>query len=611
MKTTANLVSVSLLALVAASCSVHNSPALPEGYGEAVTRAFRIGLNIPIKGRDGAPARVRSLNGLDGSERTSQPGYAPLDFSRDVGVKVLRHPIGWTCKMTMDAIFQDALGDTTSSDSYKMNELVNLEVDSVRRYMVPIWQTSFDIGTGTCKPYGGFTVGEATKGQVAEGARIGDVDRWAKAVAFVANRLSGATGPLLSTEIATEQASQNLLPGYIEFLPNAMASAGYSGLKSLTPVWTAWRRAFNNTPPVDPVTRIQALVGPSLPAAGPEDMTTPGKLMKDFLDYIRLDPTLAPEVLSFLSGTSSPQQHLALVQAARKALDDQKLTTVLVADTALRLSFEAWESLAALYDTPARRSAYLAAFLTSVKIIEQDELDLLVASRWSGVEWQTPHPSSDPAVDSKPVPTSDPKAGEDLFQDKDGMPMPALLSLYPFFRMDEARATRVEVTSVPWTTTVTLPESDLDVPLAQEGVVSSAISTDASSDIPLDVSMDVADADPNPPDETVVDGDSVRVMAARTKTGGLIAVIASLPPSIPARAGVRMRYQLDIEGLPDATALTQWQVRRFHVDSSTIKGREIVEKSNVVPVGGTIRIARDITGPAVDYIEMSLEKLVQ
>jgi hypothetical protein len=52
-------------------------------------------------------------------------------------------------------------------------------------------------------------------------------------------------------------------------------------------------------------------------------------------------------------------------------------------------------------------------------------------------------------------------------------------------------------------------------------------------------------------------------------------------------------------------------VRRFHVDSSTIKGREIVEKSNVVPVGGTIRIARDITGPAVDYIEMSLEKLVQ
>lgn len=575
MKTRASLVSLSLLAVAVASCDVSNSPPLPEGYNQAITRAFTVRLDAPVEGADGKPLYVRAFNGLDGSPLVPQD-YGPVTFSQRAGVKLLRFPKGWGCQMTLDAIFPDAANDPSKSASYQIGPLQNTAVEMVLRDILPMWQTIYDVGPDACTSIDG--VGKGT-------ARIGDVDTWARVVAGVTERLSNATAPYFepprfSAKKMARMEAMHLRPGYVEFLPDALATANYAkgGIASLLPVYVAWRRAFDAVFTEGGATRIQALVAPSLPAVGAEDATTPGRPLKDFLDYVSPQKSLAPEVFSFLSNTSSPEAHLALVRAARQALDGIELTAVQVADTGLRLSDDAWKSLATLYDTRARRSAYLAAFLTTVKILEQDELDLLVVDRWGGPR----------AMESS-------IAGEDLFQSDDAVPLPALLALEPFDRMDDVEATRVQVSEVPW-------------PAANSADVRGALASDTGSDAGSDATAsDAVDEDVPASGELPLEGDPVRVLAARSNTGGMAAVVVALPRAMPARAGVRMRYQLDVEGVPPTSA--RWVLQRYHVDATTVGFRGPVESSAVVPdAEGHVRIVRDITGPAVDYMELVPEQ---
>jgi len=595
MKTRVSPVVIVLLAAAAVACDVSNSSPLPAGYNEAVTRAFTVHLDEPLNGQDGTPLHVRAFAGLDGSPRSPQ-GESALAFSQRAGIRVLRYPKGWGCQLSLNSIFPDPTADPSKAASYQMDAIQGPTVELASRSILPMWQSLYDIGTDACTSIDG----------VGKGSRIGDVDTWAAVCAGVTDRLSRATSPYYNDATKARLALQGLKTGYIEFLPDAMATAGYAkgGLASLLPVYVAWRRAFDAAFPEGGATRVQALVGPSLPASGVADVTTKGRLLKDFLDYVELQPTLAPEVLSFLSYTGSPEEHLALVEAVRKALVDMGLAQVQVADTGLRLSADAWDSLVPIYDTQVRRSAYLGAFLASVKILEQDDLDLLVADRWGGLRA-----------------TSDAIAGEDLFQADDGEPLPALLSLTPFFRMDLDEATRVAVDSVPWPAA---PAATNDVIQPAEGVhdAPADLANDAVADIAkdlspaaADVSLDVPRSDavvadvPDAGVEATPEGDVLRVMAAKTKAGGLTAVIVSLPPASPAKAGVRMRYQIDVEGLPVSKA--GWVVRRYHYDATTSGFRGPVEQSGVVPVNGRVRIVRDITGPAIDHIEILTADLVQ
>jgi hypothetical protein len=595
MKTRALLGSLSLLAVAFVACDVSNSPPLPGGYNQAVTRAFTVRLDTPVNGAGGLPARLRPFNGVDGSS-LAPTGQNPLPFSQQAGVKVLRYPRGWGCQLTLDAVFPDPTADPTRSASYSMEGLQSLTVELAARSIVPMWQTIYDIGLdqGSCT---------STEG-VATGGRIGDVDTWATVVTGVTDRLSRATAPYFTADATARLALQRLHPGYVEFLPDALATANYAkgGLSSLLPVYVAWRRAFDVAFPDGGATRIQATVGPSLPAAGPDDVTTKGTLLGGFLDYIRQQSTLAPEVLSFLSNTSTPEQHLALVKATRAALDGMGLTGVQIADTGLRLPEATWASLSKVYDTTARRSAYLGAYLAMVKVLEQDDLDLLVADRWGG-----PLPTTVGAV-----------TGEDLFQSADGQPLPALLSLSPFARMDADDATRIAVETVPWPDPVTEDRdvigSDLDARDAvatdapKDAAASAALPQATTLDVVADATArdaatDAADADvPDAGTELPLEGDTLRVLAARTKTGGLTAVVVSLPPVSPAQEGVRMRYQLDVEGVP-LTPL-RWILRRYHVDATSNGFRGPVEQSVVIPVAGHVRIVRDITGPAIDQLEL-------
>ncbi len=534
------VLTLSLLAITA--CDTSSSDALPSGYHEAVTRAFAIHMDSPVTGADGLPVRVRAFNGVDGSARS--PSYeSPLVYSQRSGVQVLRIPEGWGCKYTLDALFPDADADATDPDAYQVIGLNDAAIDLSSRGILTMWQTIYDIGAGieSCTSIDG----------VARGRTITGVAKWAEVVTRVADRLSRATEIYYrNPKVLENLALLGLKTGYIEFLPDALTTSGYAtgGLSALFPVYTAWRTAFSAAPQ-NGLTRIQSLVAPSLPAAGAEDVTTPGRLLCDFLARMAQQPLLLPEVLSFLSNTASPEAHLALVQAVRAALDSAGWKDVQVADAGLRLSDEAWASLLPVHSTPARRSAYLAAFLASVKILAQDDLDLLVADRWGG-----------PRI----PPTA--AAGEDLFQTSDGEAMPALLSLSPFFRMDQDQATRVQAHPEEWSADGAVVEVTGSSTSGQSG------------------------------------GDTVRVLAARRAKEGLTAVIVSLPAAIPAAEGVRMRYHLDIDGLPATPA--RWTMNRYRIDATSLGFQGAVEQSVVVPVDGKVRIVRDITGPAIDHVEL-------
>ncbi len=609
MKTRALPCSLFLLAVAVVACDVSNPPALPEGYDPTVTRVFTVHLDKDVNGTDGTPARLRPFNGVDGSS-VAPSGDSPLPFSQRAGVKVLRYPRGWACQDTLDVVFPDPTADPSRSDSYVIDSLQGMTVELAARSIVPMWQTLFDIGLGqgSCTSESG----------VAMGGRIGDVDTWATVVTGVTDRLSRATAPYYDTAATARLTLQHLRTGYVEFLPDALATANYAkgGLASLLPVYVAWRRAFDVAFPEGGATHIQAIVGPSLPAAGPEDITTTGRLLKDFLDYVKLQPTLAPQVLSFLSNTSTPEQHLALVKATRKALDAMSLKGVQIADTGLRLPTATWESLKTVYDTPTRRSAYLAAYMASVKILEQDDLDLMVADRWGGMLPTTPGAVVD----------------EDLFQSADGQPLPAMAALSPFVRMDNDDATRVLVEVVPWPVStgegLDVIVSDADVRDASPADVAKDAAGDAkaSAALPLTSTLDaVADAValdapsdaaardalatdavtadvPDAATGQTLEGDALRVLAARTKTGGLTAIVVSLPPATADQPGVNMRYQLDILGVP--LTPERWVLRRYRVDATTIALRGPIEQSVVIPDAGHVRIVRDITGPALDQLEL-------
>ena len=96
--------------------------------------------------------------------------------------------------------------------------------------------------------------------------------------------------------------------------------------------------------------------------------------------------------------------------------------------------------------------------------------------------------------------------------------------------------------------------------------------------------------------------ENLRVLAARTKTGGLTAIVVSLPPATADQPGVNMRYQLDILGVP--LTPERWVLRRYRVDATTTGLRGPIEQSVVIPDAGHVRIVRDITGPALDQLEL-------
>jgi hypothetical protein len=156
---------------------------------------------------------------------------------------------------------------------------------------------------------------------------------------------------------------------------------------------------------------------------------------------------------------------------------------------------------------------------------------------------------------SGPLASPDATVGEDLFQDDDGRTLPAYAALQVFSRLDQGDGMRLRV---------------VDVTEASGGSTPS---------------------------------DSLRVLAARTSSGGISLVVVALPPLENPRPAIRMRYDLSVQGLADAP--NGWTITRWVIDSTSVGLKGPVEQSPFNPVDGAFRVVREILGPAIHQIDLS------
>jgi len=389
------------LVTLTASCSLGGGSGLPPGYNEKSTRTFDIDL-------DEEKALVRPFAGLDGGVSPTSAldsGFALLYQQHGVGR--VRIPRGSRCTITLDKVCPDPAGSVEEDPvcAFGFEALDRAMRDLVKLGIEPVWQAMFDIGAGACEVKDG--IGTAVR-------TVSDPEIW----------------PVVVSRVLAHLRAIGLFPSYVEFLPDAMGTGGYSEgqVYQVLNLYDAFiSRLRDDFPGKEGEDRPFDVVAPSFPityGSGPDDGDSP---MDAFLDHLSGQSHKTPDVISMMSVSGTLEERLSIWEALRKRLDESGMSDSGLADVGPRLTEAVWEGLSDVLHSKRERSAFLAAHLAAAKILAQDVLDMMSADRWSG-----------------PRATDDSQAGEDLFMEDDGSALPALTSMLPFYLMESAGAVRVK-----------------------------------------------------------------------------------------------------------------------------------------------------------------------
>jgi hypothetical protein len=525
-------------------CGLETTEPLPEDYYSSGLRQFTVHADRPVTTGTGSPARVRSMTGFDASPLVA-PQESLEGLYQRLGVRAARFPRGWDCVGTLDDVFPDRTADPGRDENYDLTGPGDLARILWSKGILPIWQAQHDVGAGSCLP----------TGTVGSGDTISDPNLWAAVVGRVAreinNRGQGIRG---NQDFMRNLGELGLRPGYIEVLPDPLRESGYErlGINALLPVYSAllgelarvWQDVGDR--------RILGVIAPSIRVSVVEELNDGTKPVPMFLRHVAVTPEQAPDVLSIRTAAATPEQQSALLKATMEAADQAGLVDWKFADTGVGVSRLIWEDRADTLDSPARRSLFFAAFLTSVRILAQDLAVILVPDRWAG-----------------PLAPGDTTAGEDLFQQSDGRALPAMAAQMPFFLMELAGATRVQVDRV--------------------------ITADPGPDAVEATSLTTPPENPLAPRE-------IQVLASRTGNGGMLILLSVLPLPADSRIGHRLTCDLDIQGLPVLEG--NWTTRIGMIGETTGEFRFTESYRMPIPAAGT-RIRRTVTVPSVHYLELT------
>jgi len=391
-----------------------------------------------------------------------------------------------------------------------------------------------------------YDIGEDSCAEDPEGIavaahRIGDSQTWSAVVGLLARWVNGALNPYYSDEAKARLQARGLDPAYAEFLPDAMRLGGYQNA-GVAGVIGLYRPWFR-----------------AIHDAFLED-TSPRILA-------RIAPSLPLTSEAEASDSSAPigaflglletdatiaPEVLGLLSRSRSPEDHRRMLLAVRAALdrmdlrTVRLADMGMALAPDLWEGLAplhpTRAQRSALFAAYGAMVRMLEQDLLTLL--VPERWSGPLASPSATI------------GEDLFQDEDGRTLPAYAALQVFARLDQADAVRLQAINV----------------------------------------SESADGGTTP-------SDSLRVLAARTSNGGVNLVIVALPPLENPRPAIRMRYDITVKGLADAPK--GWVITRWVVDSTAVGLKGPVEQSPFAPEGGTVRVVREILGPAIHQVDLS------
>jgi len=200
--------------------------------------------------------------------------------------------------------------------------------------------------------------------------------------------------------------------------------------------------------------------------------------------------------------------------------------------------------VAASQSTVNDRSMWLGAFAAAGFARLQADLQFIVPQRWS----------------EKPVDTSEPYSGEDLFQAADGAPLPAMAVLKALREFSNDGGDLISFVN----------------------------------DAPVD--------DPAAIDESGDPGDDISVLASKMIDGGYQFLVVALPPASVERNGITMKYVLNVTDVQSGT--TDWEVRIAEINSEST-GYRLVNRGRATVDDGNVSFSSYIKGPAVQVIKFS------
>lgn len=370
--------------------------------------------------------------------------------------------------------------------------------------------------------------------------RIGDSETWSAVVGLLARWINGSLNPYYSNEAKARLEARGLYPAYAEFLPDALRLGGYRG-PGVPAVIGIYRPWFRAIHDAF----VEDTAPRVLARVAPSLPLTSEAEVED-----RTSPVGA--FLDLLSTDPSvAPEVLGVLSRARSPEGHRKMMQALRAAldgmglqsvrlADMGMALDA-DLWAGLASLYPTRAQRSALLAAYAAMVRMQEQDLLTLLVQE--RWSGPLASPDATV------------GEDLFQDDEGRTLPAYAALQVFARLDQGDGMRLRVVDVTETSGGSTPS------------------------------------------------DSLRVLAARTSSGGVSLVVVALPPLEDPRPAIRMRYDLSVQGLADAPK--GWTITRWVIDSTSVGLKGPVEQSPFTPVDGAFRVVREILGPAIHQIDLS------
>lgn len=535
------LTAATIAALFAAGgCSGDTVP-LQENHNDLHLRTFDIRSSAIVTDDDGKTIRVRPSGIYDASPVAPSDQILAAFYQRS-GVRAARYPLGWGCDLSLDFIFDDETSDATSSGSYRLTAIDELSDLLVKYSVLPIWQAAWDIGYDGCSVTP--TIGIASR-------PISNPDQWGLVTSFYATRLNNLVRKYYNADMIAKITAAGLKPGYVEIYPDATDTGAYGDLSiiSLTQAYNDFFDAFNEALPVIPTDaaaskRVIGVIAPGMSISDPSELSATYSSLMDFIADLGNNPSHLPDIFSIKPEVDSLASLVDVVQTMRQTLDDNGLADVPMAAIGATLTPDTWTDLAVSQPTIAGRSMWLGAFAAAGFARLQGELAFIEPQRWS-------------EKDADPL---EPYSGEDLFQNADGSPLPAMLALKAIREFSNAGSDLISFVN----------PAPVDAP---ELV--------AASDAP---------------------DDDISILASRLSEGGYQFLVVALPPATVDRNGVNIRYVLNVTDVQTGT--TDWEVRIAQIDSESASYKMVGRGAATVD-DGNVSFSSYIRGPAIHVIRFS------